>query len=662
MYYKKPPLFYLLIVLLVAHHSVRTQSVQTITGTVSSAEDGETLPGVTITIDGTPRGTITDIEGKYALQVTSGEKLNFSFVGFTKQQVMLRTQSVLNIQMESDVQALAEVIVVGYGTVRKSDLTGAVSSVGAEELTTFPALSAIQTLQGRAAGVQIQSNNGGEPGSDFNIRIRGGSSINASSNPIRVVDGFVGAEMPPPEDIASMEILKDASATAIYGSRGANGVIMITTKRGKSGKLKADFNSSYSVQTVLNRLDLLNGDQFTSYIQEVNESYVGFGQNTDWQDEVYRAGYMANNQISLSGGSDNVKYYISGTAFNQQGAIEGSSYERYSINANFDIKGTDKLNFGLNMYGRTSTNTGINTQESSGGSGSTGAVSSAFRFNPDLGIYASDGSFNISAVGDDIDNPFALTRAFDRERLTERYQINSFGQYELFSWLKFKSTFGITVNHSREGEFYPTTLLRGAGRGGLATIDTDRRSNLLSENYFSFENEVGPGRLSVVAGYSFQRNRSENLDAASFGFISNSTSFRNLSEGATPDTPNSGLTESILKSYYTRANYSILDKYILTFTARYDGASNFAANKKWAFFPSGAIGWDMKGESFLESVRLISQWKWRASYGLVGNQAIGPFQSLARFQAVYSSVGNNQVNSILLDEIANDNLTWETTG
>ena len=661
MLHKLSAICWLLILIFGINHKVSAQTSNIISGVVTADEDGETLPGVTITVEGTTRGTISDIDGNYSLKAEKGEILNFSFIGFSSTQLKVGTQSIINVTLETNIQALSEVVVVGYGSVRKSDLTGSVSSVGSEELTAFPALSAVQTLQGRASGVQIQSNNGGQPGADFSIRIRGGTSINASSDPLRVVDGFVGAEMPPPEDIASVEILKDASATAIYGSRGANGVIMITTKRGKSGKMKIDVNSSYSAQTVLNRLELLNGEQFANYIQEVNENYTGFGANTDWQDQIYRTGYITNNQVSISGGSDKTRYYISGTAFNQQGAVEGSSYERYSISGNFDIKSSEKLNFGLNVYARTSTNVGINTQESSGGSGSAGVVSSAFRFNPDLGIYASDGSYNISAVGDDIDNPFALTREYEREAVTERYQLNTFGQYEIFPWLTFKSTLGITVNHARDGEFFPTTLLRGAGRNGVANIDTDRRSNLLSENYLTYQNEVGSGRLSVVVGYSFQQNIRESLDAGASGFITNASSFRNLEQGAIPDIPASNLSETYLKSYYTRANYSILDKYIFTFTARYDGASNFAAQKKWAFFPSGAIGWDMKGEDFLSDVKLISQWKWRASYGLVGNQAIGAFQSLAKFQSIYATRGGALLNGIRLDDLANDVLTWETT-
>ncbi|MEL7144922.1 MAG: SusC/RagA family TonB-linked outer membrane protein [Bacteroidota bacterium] len=476
-----------------------------------------------------------------------------------------------------------------------------------------------------------------------------------------MVDGFVGAEMPPPEDIASIEILKDASSTAIYGSRGANGVILITTKRGAEGVVKIDFSSAYSRQSVLNRLELLNADQFTSYIQEINPGYSNFGSNTDWQEEIYQPGYILNNQLSISGGSKNVRYYLSGTAFNQEGVIIGSDYNRYTANSNLDIDARDNLKIGLSLYGRRSTSRGVSTQESSGGSGRAGAVSSALRFNPDIGIRNNDGSFTISAVGDDIDNPFALVTEYDRELVNDRFQGNTYAELSLNKWLKFKSTLGIFVNNRRNGEFFPTTLLRGAGDGGRAVLETEKRSSLLTENYFSVNKKINDSDLSVVLGYSFQKNRREELEARGSGYLTNSASFWALQNGATLDFPFSRLTESFIKSYYTRINYSILAKYIFTVSGRYDGASNFSKNNKWAFFPSAAVGWDMKGEPFLENINFLTQWKWRASYGLSGNQAIGPYESLSKLESIYHSSNGDIVNGVKGGDLANPNLTWETT-
>ncbi|WP_224994786.1 TonB-dependent receptor [Cesiribacter sp. SM1] len=632
-----------------------------VTGVVTDKVNGGSLPGVSVTIQNSSLGTVTDINGQYSIEAAPDDVLIFSFIGYEKSSVKVGNSTQIDIALQEDIESLEEVVVVGYGTTKKSDVSGSVSSVEAEKLTAFPALSAVQTLQGRAAGVQIQSNNGGQPGADYSIQIRGGTSINASSRPLQVVDGFVGGEMPPPEDIASIEILKDASATAIYGSRGANGVILVTTKRGKAGEMRIELNSSYAVQEVLNRLDLLDANEFTEYIQEINPGYENFGANTDWQDVIFRQGYISNNQLSVSGGSDQLRYYVSGTYFDQKGIVLGSEYNRFTLSSNLDIKPKQFLNLGLNLYARRSTNNGINTQESSGGSGSAGIISSAFRFNPDIGIYNENGDLTISEVGDDIDNPYALGTEYVRERVTDRFQANTYGELTFTDWLSFKTTLGMTFNNWRDGEFRPTTLLGGAGRGGVAELEAMKQSSLLNENYITINKSFSDHQTSLVAGYSFQQYRNESWAAGGSGFITNSSSFWALQQGAVPTTPESGLSESSIKSYYGRLNYSYQSKYILTFTGRYDGASNFSKNNKWAFFPSGALAWDMTAEPFLQDVNFLSRWKWRVSYGVVGNQAIGPYQSLARFSSIYGSRNGQLVNAIKVDNLANDNLSWETT-
>ncbi|MDW3212023.1 MAG: TonB-dependent receptor [Reichenbachiella sp.] len=629
-----------------------------VTGVVTSAEDGESIPGASILIEGTSRGVVTDIDGNYSIEAASDEVLVISFLGFVSQRIEIGSRTTIDVSMPLDAVSLEEVVVVGYGTVRKSDLSGSVSSVKSEELMAYPVLSAVQGLQGRAAGVQIQSNNGGQPGADFNIKIRGGTSINASSDPLRVVDGFVGAEMPPAEDIASVEILKDASATAIYGSRGANGVIMITTKKGQSGKVKIDFNSSYSVQETTNRLDVLGGQDFANYMSEFGD-YTYLGRDTDWQDEIYRSGFISNNQLSLSGGADNVKFYISGTYFDQQGILIGSEYKRYSLNSNVQINASNWLDVGLSVYGRRSENIGVRTQESTGGTGNAGIIGSALRFNPDLGIYDADGNYTTSQVGDEIDNPVAMGSDYDRERITDRFQANTFLDFKLTEWLKFKTTLGVGVTDWREGEYWPTTLIKGNNTNGLASIESRKQSSLLNENYFTINKEIGSHRITWVNGYSFQKEVRESATMSSQNFITDSGRFWALAQGGSPNTPTSELRENILKSYYSRANYSFLDRYVLTFTARYDGASNFAENNKWAFFPSGAVAWDVKGESFMSDVDFLNQLKIRASYGLTGNQAIDPYQSLAELSPTYSI--NPGQNALRVGRLANPDLTWETT-
>lgn len=650
----------LLSVVLMSVTSWAIAQERTVNGTVTSAEDGTGLPGVSVLIDGTQSGTITDIEGNYSLTVPNdNSSLIFSFIGFEQQKINVAGRSTVSVELAVDLMSLDEVVVVGYGAVRKSDLTGSVSSVKAAEINAFPALSAVQTLQGRAAGVQISSNNGGQPGTNYSIRVRGVSSINSSSEPIRVVDGFVGAEMPPPQDIESIEILKDASATAIYGSRGSNGVILITTKKGSSGQIKVDFNSSYSFQNTTNKLELLDGPEFASYIQNFSPNYEYLGSNTDWQDEIYRQGMIANNQLSVSGGTDNVRYYLSGTYFDQDGVVIGSEYNRYSLNANMDVKANEYLKFGLNLYGRRSKDMGIRTQEGSGGSGQAGVVGAAMRFNPDLGIYNEDGSYTVAQVGDQIDNPYAMATEYDRERITDRFQSNTFAELDITEWLSFKTTLGIGVTNWRDGEFWPTTLIRGAGSDGLASISAQKQTSLLSENYFTIHKDFGQHRILWVNGYSYQKNSTESWGASSSGFINNAGRFWALNQGSTPSTPSSGYSQSSIKSFYTRLNYTIMDRYTFTFTGRRDGASNFAANKKWGFFPSAAFAWDVKGESFLKSVDVIDQLKMRVSYGSVGNQAIGPYQSLATLSVRNPHIAGT--NALGVGSLANNVLSWETT-
>lgn len=631
----------------------------TVTGKVISGDDNTPLPGVTITLEGTTRGTITDIEGNFSIAAEPTDMLVVSFLGFQTQKFKVGEQTTFNLTLAPDVQALEEVVVVGYGAVKKSDLTGSVSSIKTEEITAFPVLSATQALQGRAAGVQIQSTNGGQPGASYSINIRGTSSISANNSPLRVVDGFVNAEMPPAEDIASIEILKDASATAIYGSRGANGVIMITTKKGQKGAMKVDFNSSYSFQKPTNQLDLLDGEEFADYMNDFG-TYEYQGSNTDWQDVIMRTGFVYNSQLSVSGGTDKAKYYVSGTYFDQDGVVIGSDYKRYSVNGTFDFNVSDRITLGTNFYGRRSTTAGVKTQEGTGGSGQAGVIGSALRFNPDLGIYDQSGELMTSFLGGaELDNPYALATEYEREAVSDRFQTNNFVEVKILDWLKFKSTLGISTSNTREGNFWPTTLIYGRGSDGVASIDIGKSVNTLTENYFTVDKSFNIHKFSWTTGFSQQVAESESFGAGSTGFISNSSSYWALDQGSEATTPDSRIVKSVTKSFYTRFNYSLLDRYKLTTTMRYDGASNFSENKKWAFFPSMALAWNVIDEPFMDNVPVIDDFKIRTSFGRSGNQAISAYGTLAAYRSYYSETPGE--NSIILDRLANDDLTWETT-
>ena len=643
--------------------SQRVQPMEvTVTGTVTGADSNDPLPGVSVVVKGTSQGTTTNTSGTYQLTVPGpGSVLVFSYVGYLSREIAVGNRQQLDVRLEADVKALSEVVVVGYGTVKKSDITGSVSSVSSEELTAYPALGTVQALQGRAAGVQIQANNG-EPGATLKVRIRGGTSINASSDPIYVVDGFVGGAIPPPEDIESLEVLKDASATAIYGSRGANGVIMITTKRGKSGKPRIDFNTSFSAQHEINRLDLLNASQFAEYIKEARPNFVPAGANTNWQDEIFRTGGIQNHQLSISGGNESVSYYLSGALYDQKGVILNSGFKRFSVTSNVEVKASEKFKIGLNLFAQRNEKQQAYTQEGSGGL-TPGVVASAFKFEPDQPIRdPNTGQFTVARLNDPHDNPYAIATELQNESVNDRIQGNVFAEYSILDDLKFRTTFGATTNSGRAGYFAPTTLNVGRTVGGSASVTGSKSTQLLNENYLTYSKTFGTIHdLSVMGGYSFQSSSSEGWSGTGQSFITDAVSYWNLDGSSVWQSPTSDLTEWQIGSYYARVNYSLSDKYLFTANIRRDGSSNFSRNHKWATFPSGAIAWKMSNEPFMQNSSLISQWKWRVSYGLTGNQAIAPYQTLARFSNVFTVIDGVTVNAVRPTTVANDDLTWETT-
>jgi TonB-linked SusC/RagA family outer membrane protein len=596
------------------------------------------------------------------LEVPSNSTLVFSYVGFVSEEVQISNQSVINLSLTPDLTQLEEIVVIGYGSVKKSDLTGSVSSVKSEDLTAYPAIGAVQALQGRAAGVQVLANNG-EPGSSYKVRVRGGTSINSSSDPLYVVDGFPGATLPPPEDIQSIEVLKDASATAIYGSRGANGVIMVTTKRGDTGKAQINFNASFTSQKEINRLDLLDGQQFADMMNELTPGREpDGGANTDWQDEIFQTGNIQNYQLSVGGGNENVKYYISGTVYDQKGIIANSGYKRYSINSNLDIKASKNLSVGMNIFARRTNKNGVLTQENSGGTTSAGVTASAFKFAPTQGIYKDDGSFTLSAYGDPHDNPVAIATQRTIDDLNDRLQSTIYGEYSFFEDLKLRVTLGGSINNRREGQYVPTTLNAGANSGGAGSINSWKNTDLINENYLTYSKDFGDHDLTVMGGYSYQSFSDEYWMARSQSFISDGGLYWDLDGGAVVQAPSSSLVESELQSFYGRLNYTLFDRILFTFNARYDGSSRFAKNNKWAFFPSGALAWNIAEESFMSNMEKVDLLKIRVSYGQTGNQAIAPYQSLAKFGIVNSAAINNSVvNAVRPTSVANDNLTWETT-
>ncbi|MDD4193637.1 MAG: SusC/RagA family TonB-linked outer membrane protein, partial [Mangrovibacterium sp.] len=458
---------------------------QKITGTVTDSS-GAPLPGVTVIVKGTTLGVVTDMNGHYTLANIKGDAiLIFSFVGMRTQEAAVDNRMILDVVLDEESIGIEEVVAVGYGTMKKSDLTGSITSVSSEELAAFPSLGIAQAMQGRASGVQITVKNG-EPGADTRVRVRGGTSLNAGSDPLYVVDGFAGGAVPPPEDIESIEILKDASATAIYGSRGANGVILITTKSGKKGDTMIEFHSSYSFDQVSKKIDVLNAAEFAEYINEVYANSgnptipypnpQSYGEGTDWQDQILRQGSLQNYKVSASGGKENLKFYTSVNYYDQKGIVINSDYKRYSGMSNLDFEAGKKLKIGTKMFFQRTSQNGVKSQESSGGSTNTGVVSGSLIFEPIAGIYQEDGSYTISGIGDPKDNPYAVASEYVNEAVNDQFQGNGYVDWSILKGLAFKTTFGVKINNHRTGTYSPTSLIAGSNVGGDADINAVKRT------------------------------------------------------------------------------------------------------------------------------------------------------------------------------------------
>lgn len=632
-------------------------------------ETGDPLIGVSVLVQGTNSGTTTDVDGNFSLTAATDAVLEVSYIGYETQTIPLNGRTKVDISLGGSAEILDEVVVIGYGTVKKSDVTGAVSSVGTEEIQAFPVLNAGQALQGRAAGVSVQTTNGGEPGADISIRVRGSSSLNASSNPLVVVDGFVGAAFPQQNDIASIEILKDASATAIYGSRGSGGVILVTTKKGRSGKATIEFNSTYSDQRTTNRLDLLDANGFAQYQNMIrtNAGDAPYSQglvDTDWQDEIYRTGSTMNQQLSVSGGSDNVNYYFSGTYFDQEGIIVNSEFEKIQFLANVDARIGSRLNVGINTITSRSEQDGVSTQSTgsdnigSVNGGGDDVVSLAFRFAPDVGRFDENGNFSQNTVGDDIENPWAVATQITNVTKTDNSRTNIYADFMILEGLNFKTTLGYRTQNGTEGYFKPQTFVLSAGGGYLESV---KRTNLLNENYLTYARQIGNGNVTATVGHSYQKFTTEGMEAGARGLLTDAFSFYNLEAGLIDQrTVDSRFSESEIESVFGRVNLEWANKYLITATVRRDGASNFAANNKYATFPSVAIGWKVSQEDFLIDNPTLSNLKLRLSYGLTGNQAIGPYASLATYRVQAPTVVGGAFAVDLARE-ANPDLKWETS-
>ncbi|WEK34223.1 MAG: TonB-dependent receptor [Candidatus Pseudobacter hemicellulosilyticus] len=683
-----------LLFLLLSFQGLAQQSARTITGKVTSP-DGKPVEDATVTVKGSSQSVVTNATGSFTISLPAGkDTLTITHVGYLLQDIAVGARTQLSIQLSSNNAALEEVVVIAYGTARKVDLTGSVISVKSDELKAVPTASFDQALQGRAAGVQVTQNSG-KPGAEPSIRIRGISSITANNEPLYVIDGMLvnsdggdfsggvtrGPRIGPlasisPGDIESIEILKDASATAMYGSRGANGVVLITTKRGKSGKGRVDLEAYHGYQEVANKLNLLDAEGFANLVNDAKLNagqtpiYVNpknLGKGTDWQDELFRVAPLSSYQATVSGADDKTKYALSGSFFTQDGIILNSDFKRYSFRANLDRTITDKLTVGTNLaYSRLSSQ-GVLTND---GNIVPGVVSSAMLFNPVLPVKDASvkGGYTFeNDRGKILGNPIAEANEYVSNTILSRILGSVYARYAFSKQLEFKSSFGIDAFNNQENSFGPNFLKRTQASKGEASLAESQGMTWLNENTLSYNNTFnGKHRINAVAGFTVQQFNSDRLLVYAFDFPDNRTGYHNIASALNPQKPANSESSWSMLSYLGRVNYTLSDKYLFTLTGRVDGSSKFGANNKYAFFPSAAFAWRVSQEDFMQDIEAISDLKFRASYGVIGNQAILPYQSLALIGPYGEGVFNSPSGSEVYTgqeplTYVNSDLRWETT-
>ncbi len=660
-----------------------------VTGTVTDSRTGEPLPGVNIVQQGTTSGTVTDFEGFYSLSVTGpGVTLMFSFVGFTTEVVAVDNRPVINVTMSEDIRAIDEIVVIGYGTQRRSDLTGSVVSVSEDRLRATISTSIDQALQGRAAGVQVFQNSG-QPGGGVSLRIRGANSIHATSEPLYIIDGVavsgdasglaLGFDWAGggngqtavsalatinPADIVSVEILKDASAAAIYGARGANGVVLITTRRGQREDARISYETYYGVQQPGKWMDVMDLRQYADYYNEMaeagwfaqREQYLDpslLGPGTDWQREVFRNAGIMNHQLSVTGGTENTTYAVSAGYFNQDGVVVGSNFDRYSLRVNLDNHANSWLRIG-NTLSVTRTNERITINDSD-----DGIIARTLTQSPDVPVRYADGSWGgplESQFG--VSNPVAMAMDRDNDLTRSRVMGNIFAEAVFLENFTFRSEAGGDFQANNSYGFNPTY------RYGLIIndINQSRRrytQNLYWEikNYLTY-NQTFQNRHNVTAmiGQEASESNWEGILGQRTSFLSNTV--QELNAGDATTATNSGWRgSSALSSYFGRFNYNFDDRYYLTATLRADGSSNFGPENRWGYFPSYALAWRISNESFMQGLDFISNMRLRASYGMIGNQNIGGYRYGSSLSASPSGLGQ----TFRLNSIPNPQVKWEAT-
>ncbi|MBB3700466.1 SusC/RagA family TonB-linked outer membrane protein [Flammeovirga yaeyamensis] len=676
-------LSHIILLMTLASSSIYAQTK--ISGTVISQEGSQPIPGVSVLIKGTTTGAVTDFDGKYTLMCNPEDVLVFSYIGMLTQEVAVKTQTKIDITMAEDAQQLSEVVVVGYGVQKKSHLTGAVAKLENDNLEEIPVARVDQALYGKLAGVQIQTTDG-DAGATPYIQIRGQATINAGNGPLIVVDGF-----PIPDDlsavdmndVASIEVLKDAASAAIYGSRGANGVIIITTKEGKKGKMKVSLTSNLSLSTPALEYGLYNPNSWADYalnrpgISETNRNQIKqaqeIGYNYDANDIMTRNAFSQTYQLNLSGGTDNVNYYISGQALDNQGIVEGNDYTKYSVRAKIDAKLNERVKVGINMNVSSQSRDRIEVRMHDVGRSASwlpthhNEMTSALTGYP-VGSWAMEDHFNTSAnpnyTGVTIRNTnnvngYAKLTGKPKNEQTTRAFVNSYLSVNIADGLDFKTTLGAYYTDFNRN-FFQTTYGHRNGNPEAHAVHQNT-VNLLNENILSYNKTWGDHQISAIAGFTAQTNRRQSQEIRGNGFLNDKV--RVISAASNIWLHDAYETGDNLASVLSRVNYAYKDKYLVSLSSRWDGSSRFGSNNRWGYFPAASVGWRVSEEPFFQGIReVISEMKLSTSYGTTGNNAIGDYLHIGNMVADnYVGGGDNIVPGYILDNKSNNDLGWERT-
>ena len=655
-----------------------------LTGTVTD-ENGAGMPGVTIAKKGTSSGANSDVNGKYSIDVNPGDVLVFSFVGYKSQEVKIANQSVLNIQLAVDAKSLEEIVVTGYGNQKKKDFLGSSASIKSATIQEMPVVSVESAMQGRMTGVQVQQSSG-QPGAGISIRVRGVTSIAGGNEPLFVIDGVPqynndnramnGMSSFNASDIESIEVLKDASATAIYGSRGANGVVQITTKSGKAGVSRVTYESTYTNQIIQRKLNLMNGVQMLDFIKQYYtnsnlalpaEVTKATNAETDWQDQVLRSALQQNHTLSFSGGNDKTQYYVSGNYLDQPGIIKGSDFNRGSMRFNLTSQLNSRISLRTYMTASRTVSNGFSASDNSPtrytGKNGVGAMVLA---SPTVPVYNPDGTYGnprpFSFSGIDVENPLAFTKeSLDRNTVV-RFQGGMDFNVKLAEGLVNTTRIGGDYFSARADLYFPIVLAQLSSGVGIGQLTTTSSLNVVAEDYLEYKKKFGDLEFEGIVGGSIQSAQQDIINLLGSKYISDDLKNYSFAAAGSVSKPVTDIITNRLVSGFSRVRLNFKDRYLFTASIRRDGASVFSKNKKYGIFPSLGLAWKASEEPFMKNVTAISNLKVRATWGQSGNPAIQPYQSLLIGNVINTAQGAGSGLAVgLSPTLPNDNLTWETT-